>query len=407
MSAIFWSICLSNVFISYESATRDQAKQLADQLTGLGYSIWWDNSLIPAGSYSTEITKHLDAARAIIVIWSTEAADSLWVKSEASHAASQAKLINTHASGFNPGKDIPRPFEQIHCVPLTNINAIVETLRQMKVPRGARQLEPATATALASEDLLPFLKVCSNDELDPLVNYIDKAWNADRLYEHSLKKNPLYPEHADYVDEIDRNMRAMGGNAIANFFKRGDSFFKAEGPPYKTILLDLCGRDKIETTATHTVPELEKKYIIKKFDDAYARMTPEQKAEFAQSINEEMAKRGSTFRIDGSMAKPAAAIVMMAGAEAAGFFIFQAAAILANAFAQVLIGSGLAFATNTAMMRVLGGVIGPIGWIATGVYTTYQFTTPAYTSLEPAVIHVAALREMKLYGRDGLPAPSA
>lgn len=65
---------MSNIFISYGSAARDQAKQLADQLTGLGYSVWWDNSLFPTGSYSDEIKKQLDAARAIIVIWSTEAA---------------------------------------------------------------------------------------------------------------------------------------------------------------------------------------------------------------------------------------------------------------------------------------------------------------------------------------------
>lgn len=393
---------MAHVFISYSSATRDQARILAEELSKLQYSVWWDSSLIPTGSYSDEIKKHLDAARAIIVIWSDDAAQSLWVRSEASHAANQNKLINTYVSGFNVVRDTPRPFEQVHAVAVTDISAIVQTLRQLKVPRGARQVEPTTAAALASEELLPFLKVCTNAELDPLVTYIDKAWNADTVYETSLKKHPLYPEHADYIDEIDRHLRAMGGNAWVNVL-RGDSFFKAEGPSYKTIILDLCKRDKIETTPEHTVPELEKKYIIKKFDDAYARMTPEQKAEFAQSINEEMAKRGSTFRIDSSMARPAAAIVLMAGAEAAGFFLFQAAAILANAFAQVLIGSGLAFATNAAIMRVLGGVIGPVGWIATGVYTAYQLTTPAYTSLEPAVIHIAALREMKLYGGQGLP----
>lgn len=393
---------MTNVFISYSSATRDQARQLANQLTALNYSVWWDNSLIPAGSYSDEIKQHLNAANAIIVIWSAEAAQSLWVKSEATHAAKQEKLINTHVSGLNVVDGIPRPFEQTHSVPVTNIGAIVETLRKLKVPRGARQMEPTTAAALNGDELLPFLKVCTSDELDPLVTYIDKAWNADKVYERSLKKHALYPEHADYVDEIDRHFRAMGGNAWSNLI-RGDSLLKAEGPPYKTILLDLCKRQKIETNAEHTVPQLEKKYIINRFDDAFARLTPEQKAEFAQTINDELAKQGTAFRIDSSTARPAAAIILLAGAKASGFFVFKAAAILANAFAKVLVGHGLAFATNATIMRGIGGVIGPIGWIATGIYTAYQLTTPAYASLDPAVIHVAALREMKRYGAEGMP----
>lgn len=395
---------MSNIFISYSSATREQAKALAEQLSALKYSVWWDSSLIPTGSYSEEIKQQLDAASAIIVVWSTEAATSLWVKSEASHAAGQGKLINTHVPGFDVVRKMPRPFEQIHSVPVTDTTAIVTALREKKVPRGARQHEPATAAALKHEELLPFLNVCTNDELDPLVRYTDKAWNVDKIYERSLKSHPLYPEHVEYVAEIERQFRLLGGHGIANIF-RGESYLKAEGPRYRDILLDLAKRNKIETGAADTVPEMEKKLVIKKFDDVYAKMTPEQKAEFAATVNKELERRGAKFRLDSSMTRPAAAVLLMAGAEISGFFIFQASAILANAFAQALIGQGLTFAANAGLMRVLGIATGPVGWTLTGLYTAYELTKPAYMSLESGVLHIAAIREMKLYGSDGMPAP--
>ena len=125
------------------------------------------------------------------------------------------------------------------CVPVTDTARIVAALRRIPVPRGERQHDPVTAAALRSEELLPFLKVCTTDELDMLVRFTSKAWNADKLFETSLTKHPLYPEHCEYVEEVDRQFRLLGGHTFANVARGG------QGPIYRDILVDLCLKAKL------------------------------------------------------------------------------------------------------------------------------------------------------------------
>ena len=258
------------------------------RLSDLLYSVWWDSSLTPTGTYSEEITGKLNLAKAIIVIWSAEAAQSLWVKSEANHAARSDKLINCHVSGFDPETQISRPFEQIHSVLVSDVNSIVSALKAKKVPRGIRQQEPITEAALPSGDLLPFLRICTTDELEQLVQFTCKAWNADKLHEISLTKHPLYPEHSEYVDEIDRQFRLLGGHAIRNLVRD-------EGPTYRKILENLSERNKTGMQNADSVIDLERKFLLKKFLDIFSKLEPAQRTEIVTSINDELKKRVPLF----------------------------------------------------------------------------------------------------------------
>lgn len=387
---------MHDIFISYSSQTRDEAKILADKLTAMKYSVWWDSNLIPEGTYSDVIKDQLDRAKAIIVVWSPSAAKSLWVRSEANHAAEQDKLINTHAAGFNVS-DIPRPLEQVHCVPVSDTVSIVRALQAKKVPRGLTQVDPVTHAALHSDELLPFLKICTTDELDQLVKFTADAWNADKIFEQNLTKHPRYPDHAEYVDEIDRQFRLLGGHAVMNRVRGG------QGPAYKEILQDLCKNAKLSSVneggaGEPTIIELETRLLSRAFDEAFSKLSPEQKEERASVINAELARRGSEFKFDPRMKGPAAAILAQAGVNMSGFFIYKASAILINAFSKVALSRGLSLAANAGAMRLIGVAAGPVGWIATGLYTAHDAAKPAYRDLELGVLHIAGVRATKLYG---------
>lgn len=105
-----------DVFISYSRSNRDRVRVLADAVKALGYIVWWDDELPPHKSYGDVITEKIAGARAAIVCWSGDAAQSEWVRAEADLARNQKKLIQTSYDDVMP----PMPFNQIQFASLAD-----------------------------------------------------------------------------------------------------------------------------------------------------------------------------------------------------------------------------------------------------------------------------------------------
>ncbi len=105
-----------DVFISYSRNNRDRVRALADAVKALGYVVWWDDELPPHKSYGDVITEKITNARAAIVCWSADAAQSEWVRAEADLARNQKKLIQTSYDEVMP----PMPFNQIQFASLSD-----------------------------------------------------------------------------------------------------------------------------------------------------------------------------------------------------------------------------------------------------------------------------------------------
>lgn len=102
-----------DAYISYSREERDQAGRVAAALAQHGYTVWWDAKLEPGLSYETEISKALNEARVIIVLWSRRSVESRWVLSEASFADSQNKILPVIVqTGARP----PAPFAFIRTI---------------------------------------------------------------------------------------------------------------------------------------------------------------------------------------------------------------------------------------------------------------------------------------------------
>ena len=107
---------MSDVFISYARSTRVQAQAIAERLRALGYDVWQDD-LIPAHrAYGPMIEERLAAAKAVVVVWSPDAARSEWVRSEASRARAAGKLVQLTVDKTL----LPMPFDQIECANLVD-----------------------------------------------------------------------------------------------------------------------------------------------------------------------------------------------------------------------------------------------------------------------------------------------
>lgn len=101
-----------DVFISYSRENREVVERLVGAVTQAGYSVWWDKDVPPHLSYADVISQQIQEAKAAIVIWSSRAGASQWVRAEADLAREHGKLIQASVDGTTP----PMPFNQIQFV---------------------------------------------------------------------------------------------------------------------------------------------------------------------------------------------------------------------------------------------------------------------------------------------------
>jgi len=105
---------MADVFVSYPRTAAQQAGRMTEALRALGYSVWVDEELPAHRNFSRVIEEQLDEAKAVLVIWSADAAESDWVRDEAEHGRQQRKLVQVSVDNTR----LPMPFGQIQCAEL-------------------------------------------------------------------------------------------------------------------------------------------------------------------------------------------------------------------------------------------------------------------------------------------------
>lgn len=106
---------MADVFISYARADQAQVAPIAAALEQAGYTVWWDRHIKGGHDFSEDIEQELEAARAVVVLWSEASVKSHWVRDEAATARDAGKLIPVSID------DAPSPmgFRQLHTIDLT------------------------------------------------------------------------------------------------------------------------------------------------------------------------------------------------------------------------------------------------------------------------------------------------
>lgn len=100
---------MADVFISYSRLDHDRVQPIADRLSSLGYSIWWDKHLRAGQGFVDEIERQLDGARAVLTAWSANARNSTWVYAESSRALEANKFLQLRLDNAR----LPLPFEAL------------------------------------------------------------------------------------------------------------------------------------------------------------------------------------------------------------------------------------------------------------------------------------------------------
>lgn len=163
---------MADVFVSYARSTVKLARAAADALRMAGYSVWIDDQLPSHTAYADVIAEQLEAARAVLVLWSPDAVASQWVRSEANRGRAQRKLIQVMAERVR----LPMPFDQLQYTNLTawdggggdpgwrKILASVDELARGAGPAPATPLDPTPERAVLA--VLPFDNLSGDPEMD-------------------------------------------------------------------------------------------------------------------------------------------------------------------------------------------------------------------------------------------------
>jgi TM2 domain-containing membrane protein YozV len=109
---------MADVFLSYSSRDRERARTLAEELRSHDLTVWWDRELLAGKHFDQSIQTELEAARCVLVLWSTDSIASTWVRAEASRAQERDMLIPVLIERVE--KQIPVPFNLLHGVQLTD-----------------------------------------------------------------------------------------------------------------------------------------------------------------------------------------------------------------------------------------------------------------------------------------------
>jgi hypothetical protein len=127
---------MSSVFVSYARRDWPVAEALVKELQARGFDVWWDRELVAGGAFQSQLAEKLDAARAVIVIWSAHAARSDWVIGEARRALEAGKLLATRLPNvrFN---QIPERFRAQQTEDVADLDKIVRALQALGISAGS------------------------------------------------------------------------------------------------------------------------------------------------------------------------------------------------------------------------------------------------------------------------------
>lgn len=231
---------------------------------------------------------------------------------------------------------------------------------------------------------IELLQQADVDDLDILVDYLTDKGEGRVMLDGDHCKTLVACKTARSYSSVHRELifneiRAFGGNTLVNVFRGG-------GIAYPELVGDVADHVKVANSKTTPLVMSEIAILKKLFDDAMAKMTDEERA----SIMKEM---GIT---DLSPLGPAATAAAIAAGKLGGFATYKMALFVANSIAKALLGKGLTIATNAGLTKALSVMLGPVGWVITGLWTVADLASPAYRVTVPCIVQIAYMRQKAL-----------
>jgi hypothetical protein len=145
---------MSDVFLSYKREDRDTAGRIVQQLEAAGFSVWWDQHLLPGQTYRQVIATELKSASCVVVLLSKLSVEAPYVMGEASSAKDRLVPI------FIENVELPYEFSNLQAADLSAWTGDSSDPEFAKVCEGIQSLlktprRPAAASIVHAPPPVP------------------------------------------------------------------------------------------------------------------------------------------------------------------------------------------------------------------------------------------------------------
>ena len=164
---------MADVFVSYARSDRARVAPLVAAIAAQGWSVWWDPEITPGQEFDDQIDAEIDAAKAVLVVWTPTSVTSRWVRGEAREAADRGILVPVR---FDHAR-LPMDARAIHTTDLDDwgedstsppAREFLHALGAMIARAPTRAVSPASAAdkpaPLFTICVLPFTNISGDSE---------------------------------------------------------------------------------------------------------------------------------------------------------------------------------------------------------------------------------------------------
>lgn len=132
---------MADVFISYSPLDHARVRPIAERLASLGYNVTWEHSTRVGQAKSEEIERRIDAAAAVITVWTHQARNATRMFAYAARALDAQKLLQLRLDDVSP----PAPFHKLPVADMSGDRAEWGPFEDalQRLARGAPAQEPA------------------------------------------------------------------------------------------------------------------------------------------------------------------------------------------------------------------------------------------------------------------------
>jgi adenylate cyclase len=168
---------MADIFVSYARSDKARVAPLVAAIEAKGWSVWWDPAIAAGQQFDDQIDAELQAASAVLVVWTATSVASRWVRGEARDAAERGILVPVRFDDARLPIDVraiqttdldkwgedpaSAPFQDL----LRSLGGVIK--RQRASAKSSRELAPPVAAAVVPRVaicVLPFANMSGDQE---------------------------------------------------------------------------------------------------------------------------------------------------------------------------------------------------------------------------------------------------